>query len=180
MKQTKIATIGGGCFWCTEAVFQDLRGIESVTSGYAGGHVKNPSYREVCNKTTGHAEVIRIVFDPEVISYSDILEVFWTTHNPTTPNQQGNDKGPQYRSVIFYHDEEQKVQAEESIKTVASEIWSDPIVTELLPEADFYEAEVEHQNFYKQNGGYHGYCMVVISPKVSKVRQKFAHLLKSS
>jgi len=173
-----IATFGGGCFWCTEAVFQDLRGVEKVISGYAGGHVVNPTYRQVCGKTTGHAEVIQVYFDPELISYETLLEVFWTTHDPTTPDRQGNDKGPQYRSIILYHDEDQKNAAENSIADVAPTIWDDPIVTELSPFTVFYEAETEHQNFYKQNASFHGYCRVVISPKVSKVRSKFAHLLK--
>lgn len=175
----KLATIGGGCFWCTEAVFQELKGVRSVISGYAGGHVENPTYRQVCQKTTGHAEVIQITYDPDVISYEQLLEVFWTTHDPTTKDQQGNDKGPQYRSVIFYHDEEQKEIAEQSISNVASKIWSDPIVTEVAPFTSFYEAEKDHQDFYQRNGSFHGYCRVVISPKVAKVRNSFAHLLKS-
>ena len=178
MSQLVQATLGGGCFWCTEAVFQNLKGVMKVESGYAGGHVKNPTYREVCSKTTGHAEVIQITFDPDVISYEQLLEVFWTTHDPTTKDQQGNDRGPQYRSIILYHDEAQKVTAEKSVKEVATSIWSDPIVTEIEPYSVFYKAESEHQNFYNLHGGYHGYCRVVISPKVSKVRNKFAHLLK--
>ncbi len=178
MKMTKLATIGGGCFWCTEAVFQDLKGVRSVKSGYSGGHVEHPTYRQICQKTTGHAEVIQIEYDPTIISYDTLLEVFWTTHDPTTKDRQGNDKGPQYRSVIFYHDEEQKSAAELSLKEVASSIWTSPIVTELNPFEIFYEAEKEHQNFYKQNGSFHGYCTVVISPKVAKVRSKFADLLK--
>lgn len=178
MSNFKLATIGGGCFWCTEAVFQDLKGVQSVTSGYAGGHVENPTYKEVCGKMTGHAEVIQIEFDPEVISFETLLEVFWTTHNPTTPNQQGADKGPQYRSAIFYHDDTQKEIAERSKAEVATTLWSDPIVTEVTAFSNFYAAETEHHNFYKRNGSFHGYCTVVITPKVSKARQKFAGLMR--
>ena len=178
MKQK--ATIGGGCFWCTEAVFQQLQGVEKVESGYAGGHVENPTYRQVCQKTTGHAEVIQITFDPEVVSYDELLKVFWTTHDPTTLNRQGNDKGPQYRSIILYHNDEQKAVAEQSIQEVATQIWNDPIVTELAPYTTFYIAEQEHQDFYERNNSFHGYCRVVISPKVAKVRKSFGHLLKDS
>lgn len=178
MSDFKLATIGGGCFWCTEAVFQDLKGVQSVTSGYAGGHVENPTYREVCGKLTGHAEVIQIEYDPEVISFETLLEVFWTTHDPTTLNQQGADKGPQYRSAIFYHDEEQKEVAERSKAEVATTLWSDPIVTEVTAFSNFYAAEKEHHNFYKRNGSFHGYCTVVITPKVSKARQIFAGLMR--
>ena len=175
----ELITIGGGCFWCTEAVFDQIRGIDSVISGYSGGHVKNPSYREVCGKQTGHAEVVQISFDPDVIDLATILEIFWTTHDPTTLNRQGNDVGPQYRSAIFYRNQEQKEIAEFSKKEVATKIWSDPIVTEITEFTNFYPAEKEHQDFYAQHGGYHGYCRVVISPKVAKVRSKYTHLLKS-
>ncbi len=178
MSDLKLATIGGGCFWCTEAVFQDLKGVRSVTSGYAGGHVENPTYRQVCGKLTGHAEVIQIEYDPEVISFETLLEVFWTTHDPTTLNQQGADKGPQYRSAIFYHDEEQRAVAERSKAEVAPTLWSDPVVTEVTAFSNFYAAEAEHHNFYKRNGNFHGYCTVVITPKVSKARQKFAGLMR--
>ena len=178
MSNFKLATIGGGCFWCTEAVFQDLKGVQSVTSGYAGGHVEHPTYRQVCGKMTGHAEVIQIEYDPEVISFETLLEVFWTTHDPTTLNQQGADKGPQYRSAIFYHDDVQKEIAERSKAEVATTLWSDPIVTEVTAFSNFYAAEKEHQDFYKRNGSFHGYCTVVITPKVSKARQKFAGLMR--
>ncbi len=176
----QLATFGGGCFWCTEAVFQQIKGVERVVSGYAGGHVENPTYREVCGKQTGHAEVIQIEYDADVISYETLLEIFWTTHDPTTLNRQGNDVGPQYRSAVFTHDEEQQAIAEESKRSVATTIWSDPIVTEITPFTNFYPAEKEHQDFYANHGGYHGYCRVVISPKVAKVRQKYRHLLKEA
>ncbi len=178
MKKRELATIGGGCFWCTEAVFQDIKGVSSVVSGYSGGHVENPTYKEVCGKMTGHAEVIQIEYDPEVVSFESLLEVFWTTHDPTTLNQQGADKGPQYRSVVYYHDDNQKETASKSKAEVATKLWSDPIVTEVAPLINFYPAEKDHQNFYKLNGSFHGYCTVVITPKVAKARQKFAHLMK--
>lgn len=171
-------TLGGGCFWCTEAVFDQLKGVQKVTSGYSGGHVVNPSYRQVCGKQTGHAEVVQIEFDPTQIDLETILEIFWATHDPTTKDRQGNDVGPQYRSAIFYHDEDQKEVAVKSKSEVATQIWQNPIVTEITPFSNFYPAEKEHQNFYAQHGGYHGYCRVVISPKVSKVRNKYAHLIE--
>jgi len=179
MNHLEIATIGGGCFWCVEAVFQDFSGIEKVVSGYAGGHVVNPTYEQVCAKTTGHAEVIQIHFDSSLISFEEILEIFWVSHDPTTKNRQGNDAGPQYRSVIYYHNESQKEKAEASAKNVATTIWDDPIVTEIEPLDVFYAAELYHQNYYKNNQG-QGYCRAVISPKVSKVRQKYAAKLKSA
>jgi len=169
-------TIGGGCFWCTEAVFQNIKGVESVVSGYAGGHVENPSYREVCGKKTGHAEVIQITYDSSLVSFEQLLEIFWATHDPTTKNQQGNDRGPQYRSVIYYHNDEQKEQAIASLQEVGQPMWQSPIVTEISPLNNFYAAEAEHQNFYRANGSFHGYCTYVITPKVMKARQKFAHL----
>jgi peptide-methionine (S)-S-oxide reductase len=143
----EVATLGGGCFWCVEAVFDDLKGVESVESGYSGGSVANPSYRDVCNGTTGHAEVIQIVFDPKVISFKEILEVFFTVHDPTTLNRQGADAGTQYRSVIFYHSPEQKAAADQVIKETASKIWDDPIVTEVSPFKQFYVAEDYHQEY---------------------------------
>lgn len=171
------ATLGGGCFWCTEAVFQDIKGVISVISGYAGGHIKNPAYREVCNGVTGHAEVIQITFDPSIISYEELLEVFWHTHNPTTLNKQGNDVGTQYRSVIFYHDESQKVIAEKSKTTTnASDLWADPIVTEISPYEVMYPAEEYHQNYYKLNSE-QPYCTFVISPKIQKLKKNFSEKL---
>lgn len=174
---TEYATFGAGCFWCVEAVFQDLKGVYKVESGYMGGHVKNPTYREVCNGTTGHAEVARITYDPEVISYETLLEVLWTTHDPTTLNRQGNDVGPQYRSAVFYYDEKQKQAAEKSKAEVATKIWSDPIVTEISPASKFYVAEDYHQNYFNENPNA-GYCRVIINPKVQKARKEFKHLLK--
>ncbi len=174
--QTETATLGGGCFWCVEAIYQDLKGVLKVESGYSGGKVPNPSYREVCNGTTGHAEVIQVTFDPAVIGYRDILEVFFTVHDPTTLNRQGHDVGTQYRSVIFYHSPEQQVIAEE-VKKSAQEIWDDPIVTEIAPFGQFYKAEDYHQNYYKANPN-QPYCSIVITPKVRKFREKFRDKLK--
>ncbi|RMG60404.1 MAG: peptide-methionine (S)-S-oxide reductase [Bacteroidetes bacterium] len=172
------ATFGNGCFWCTEAVFQQLEGVSQVVPGYAGGHVKNPSYKEVCTGNTGHAEVLRIEFDPEVISYEELLEVFWRTHDPTTLNRQGNDVGTQYRSVIFYHDDAQRLAAEAS-KAAAQEsgLWRDPIVTEITPLNNFYPAEDYHHNYFNNNPG-QPYCMFVVGPKVRKFRDAFASKLK--
>ena len=177
--ELQIATFGGGCFWCVEAVFEQLIGVEKVISGYAGGHVVDPSYDAICSKTTGHAEVIQIYFDPHVISYSLLLEIFWTAHDPTTLNRQGNDKGPQYRSVIFYHNEEQKDIAEASILNTASTIWDDPIVTELNELPAFYTADISHQDYYRLNSN-QGYCQFVINPKIAKVRSKFASRIRKS
>ncbi len=171
------ATFAGGCFWCTEAVFQDLIGVTSVVSGYTDGKIKNPSYKEVCSGLTGHTEAIEITFDPEKITFDELLEIFWTTHDPTTLNRQGNDAGTQYRSGIYYHNLEQKAKAEISKSEVATKIWDDPIVTEIKEASIFYPAEQYHQNYYKRNS-FAGYCSVVISPKVAKVRQKFSHKLK--
>ncbi len=177
MKEMQVATLGGGCFWCLEAVYQELRGIERVVSGYAGGHVASPTYEQVITKTTGHAEVVQLTFDPQVVSYREILEVFFTIHDPTTLNRQGNDVGPQYRSVIFHHDEEQKRTAEEIIAEFEAEkIWGDPIVTEVTPFEAFYQAEAYHQNYYRNNP-MAGYCMFVIRPKVAKFRKKFLEKL---
>lgn len=172
-----IATLGGGCFWCVEAALENLKGVHQVISGYSGGHVENPSYREVCAKKTGHVEVVQVHFDPEVITYSELLEIFWVVHDPTTRDRQGNDAGPQYRSVIYYHDEDQKNAAYQSVADVANKIYDDPIVTDILPLKNFYIAEPEHQDFYRLNPNY-GYCRVVIDPKVAKVRAKFQHRLK--
>ena len=180
-QQFETATLGTGCFWCTEAIFQDLEGVESAVSGYSGGHVENPTYEQVCAKTTGHAEVIQITFDPSVISFEELLEVFWRVHNPTTPNQQGNDIGPQYRSSIFYHNEEQKTTAERSMKeTDASGLWPDPIVTEINPFEKFYVAEDYHQKYFDRVGTRNPYCTYVIAPKVQKFKKEFKHKLKKA
>lgn len=174
---TEIATFGAGCFWCVEAVFQELKGVLKVESGYMGGAIPNPTYREVCTGTTGHAEVTRITFDPTVISYEELLEVLWTTHDPTTLNRQGADAGTQYRSAIFYHSDEQKSKAEKSKKDVATTIWDSPIVTEIVAADTFYPAEEYHQDYYALNPNA-GYCRAVISPKVAKVRATFTDKLK--
>ncbi len=174
----EIATLGGGCFWCLEAVYELLEGVESVVSGASGGHVENPTYEELCSGRSGHAEVVRVEFDPQVTSYREILDVFFATHDPTTLNRQGADMGPQYRSVVFYHSPEQ----EEAIEVVISEltaeaVWQDPIVTEVAPFESFYSAEDYHQGYYQRNGQ-QPYCRVVIDPKVAKLRARFAHKLK--
>ena len=172
------ATLGGGCFWCVEAIYQDVIGVHKVVSGYAGGTVENPTYEEVCSGTTGHAEVVQIVFDPTVISFEEILFIFWRTHDPTTLNRQGNDVGTQYRSVIYYHDEQQKEIAEQSIaETEASDLWPDPIVTEIAPLPIFYEGEAYHQNYFVENP-YQPYCIFVINPKVQKFRKSFRNKLR--
>lgn len=174
----ELATFGSGCFWCTEAVFQRLKGVESVVSGYAGGHVANPTYQQVCGGNTGHAEVIQVSYDPAAVSYEDLLEVFWKTHDPTTVDQQGNDFGPQYRSVIFYHNDVQKKLAEDYKKKLdAAGIWSRPIVTEISPYANFYPAEGYHQDYYNQNPN-QGYCAYIIRPKVEKLEKVFRDRLK--
>ncbi|MFZ6051487.1 peptide-methionine (S)-S-oxide reductase MsrA [Halocola ammonii] len=172
-KNLEKATLGAGCFWCVEAVFQRLEGVEKVLSGYSGGHVKNPAYREVCTGRTGHAEVVQVHFDPSVISFAEILEVFFATHDPTTLNRQGGDVGTQYRSAIFYHSDEQKEIAEKS-KAAANESgdWSDPIVTEITAFDTFYEAEGGHQNYFNEHGE-QPYCQMVIRPKVEKFKEKF-------
>jgi len=173
-----IATLGGGCFWCLEAVFVELQGVETVVSGYAGGKRPNPTYEQVSTGATGHAEVIQITFDPAVISYQDILEIFFSIHDPTTLNRQGADVGTQYRSIIFYHDEGQKAAAEAAIRALsAAKTWPNPIVTEVVPFEAFYKAETYHQEFFKKNPQ-QGYCRVVISPKVSKFRKAFSTKLK--
>ncbi len=176
---TEVITLAGGCFWCIEAVFQDLNGVEKVVSGYAGGSVKNPSYREICTGNNGHAGVVQVTFDPSIISLEEILEVFWTTHDPTTLNRQGADRGTQYRSAIFFRNETQIPIIDKSIKEVASKLWDDPIVTEVAPLTIFYPGEDYHQNYYKQNQN-QSYCQVVINPKLRKVREKFADKMKKN
>lgn len=174
----ELATFGGGCFWCTEAVFLDVKGVEKVVSGYMGGKVKNPTYKEVCSGLTGHAEVIQLTYDPGVISYPELLEIFWKTHDPTTLNRQGADVGTQYRSVIFYHTEDQKKLANEyKRKLDEGGAFDDPIVTEIASANDFYVAEDYHQNYYNLNGQA-PYCRVVIAPKLEKFRKAFADKLK--
>lgn len=172
-------TLGGGCFWCIEAVFQNIKGVTKVVSGYAGGHVVNPTYEQICEKNTGHAEVIQIEFNDSLISFSTVLDVFFEIHDPTTPNRQGNDEGPQYRSVIFYHDAEQKNLALAHIKALSeSKKWTDPIVTEVAELIRFYPAEEHHQNYFSNNP-VQGYCLFVVAPKVMHFREMFSHLLKS-
>ena len=178
MSDMEITTLGGGCFWCVEAVFEQLIGVEKVESGYSGGTVVDPTYQQVCTGTTGHAEVIQITFDPEVITYEEILRVFFTTHDPTTLNRQGADIGTQYRSAIFYHSDEQKAIAEKVMSEIsAAGIWNDPIVTELTPFSTFYRAEDYHQEYFRKNPG-QSYCQVVIAPKVAKFRKQYATKLK--
>ncbi|MBL3654549.1 peptide-methionine (S)-S-oxide reductase MsrA [Fulvivirga sediminis] len=173
------ATLGAGCFWCVEAVFQNLKGVKKVVSGYTGGKVKNPTYREVCSGLTGHAEVAQITFDPADISFKDILEVFWKTHDPTTLNKQGADVGTQYRSAIFYHNDEQKEIAEAyKQKLDDAEAFPDPIVTEISPLGVFFEAEDYHQNYFNENPG-QPYCQFVVKPKVDKVKAVFSEKLKA-
>lgn len=173
------ATFGNGCFWCTEAIFQELNGVQEVQSGYSGGELENPSYNEVCSGTTGHAEVLRITYDPRVISYEELLEVFWKTHDPTTLNRQGADVGTQYRSVIFFHNDDQKKLAEEyKAKLDSSGAFGNPIVTEISPLKNFYPAEDFHAAYYQRNGN-QPYCSFVIGPKVQKFREVFAHKLKT-
>lgn len=172
------ATFGAGCFWCVEAVFQKLKGVEQVESGYSGGHVENPSYKQVTSGNTGHAEVVQISFDPAIISYPELLEVFWKTHDPTTPNRQGADVGSQYRSSIFYHDEEQRETAEKyKAKLEESGAFNAPIVTEIVPFSEFYKAEDYHQNYFKLHGR-EPYCTFVIQPKLEKFNRVFADKIK--
>ncbi|HEX7650597.1 MAG TPA: peptide-methionine (S)-S-oxide reductase MsrA [Noviherbaspirillum sp.] len=169
---SEIATLGGGCFWCLEAVYQELKGVQAVESGYAGGEVPNPTYEQVCEGNTGHAEVVRVTFDPSVVSYREILEIFFTIHDPTTLNRQGNDVGTQYRSVIFHHTPQQQETARQVIACMAS-VWDAPIVTELSPLGDYYKAEEYHQNYFRQHP-LQGYCAFVVAPKVAKFRKVFA------
>lgn len=174
------ATFGAGCFWCVEAIFEEVKGVKTVEAGYAGGKTKDPTYREVSSGTTGHAEVAHITFNPDIVSYEQLLEVFWHTHNPTTKNRQGADVGPQYRSVIFYHNDKQKKIAEKSLKkTDESDLWEDPIVTDIEPIKNFSKAENYHQNYYENNPNA-GYCQVVIAPKLKKFRKEFSYLLKEN
>ncbi|OLB05081.1 MAG: peptide-methionine (S)-S-oxide reductase [Gemmatimonadetes bacterium 13_2_20CM_69_27] len=176
--QREVATLAGGCFWCLEAAFQDLRGVERVQSGYAGGRVANPSYEQVCTGTTGHAEVVQITFDPRVVSFDDLLHVFFTIHDPTTLNRQGADVGTQYRSAIYYHTPEQRAAAERVIAELQREhVWDDAIVTELKPLESFYPAEEYHRDYFRRNPN-QGYCSAVIAPKVAKVRKLFLDKLK--
>jgi peptide-methionine (S)-S-oxide reductase len=178
MNPYELATLGGGCFWCLEAVYDELRGVVDVVSGYSGGHVVNPTYEAVCSQQTGHAEVVQLSFDPTVVSYRELLEVFFTIHDPTTPNRQGNDVGPQYRSVIFYHSPQQKATAEAVMAELeAAGVWGAPIVTELKAFEAFYPAEDYHQEYFKRNP-HQPYCSFVVAPKVAKFRQKFYDRLK--
>lgn len=176
--ELQTATLGSGCFWCTEAFFLNLKGVESVVSGYSGGKVKNPTYREVCTGLTGHAEVVQVKFNPKIITYSEILEIFWNTHDPTTLNRQGNDEGPQYRSVVFYHNEQQKEIAQQyKDQLTKSGVFKNSIVTEITPFSVFYPAEDYHQNYFALNPN-QGYCQYVIRPKVEKFNKQYATKLK--
>jgi peptide-methionine (S)-S-oxide reductase len=177
--QREKATLAGGCFWCLEAVYDQLRGVENVESGYAGGSTISPSYQQVCTGTTGHAEVVQVTFDPEAISFRDLLDIFFTIHDPTTLNRQGADVGTQYRSAIFYHTPEQKAIAEETIAELEREkLWSAPIVTQIVPLTDFYPAEEYHRDYFARNPG-QGYCQAVIAPKVAKFRKKYFEKLSA-
>lgn len=177
-QSTETATLGGGCFWCLEAVFDNLQGVTAVESGYSNGKAANPTYKQVCNGDTGHAEVVRVTFDPQTISFREILEVFFTIHDPTTLNRQGNDSGTQYRSAIFYHTPVQKAAAEQLIAELTAEkVFGDPIVTEVAPAQTFYVAEDYHQEYFVNNGN-QPYCQFVVAPKVAKFRKKFAHRMK--
>ena len=176
----EVATLGGGCFWCHQPIFQELRGVEQVVVGYSGGHVKNPTYEQVCTGTTDHAEGFQVTFDPNVISFEELLKVFFSVHDPTTLNRQGNDVGSQYRSVIFYHSPEQKTTSERVIKEIEAEgLWDDPIVTEVTPGTAFYPGEDYHQDYFKKNP-WAGYCRAIIAPKVSKFRKQWRENLKKT
>ena len=178
VERNETATLGGGCFWCLDAVFRGLKGVSRVVSGYAGGHVPNPTYEQVCGKGTGHAEVVRVEFDPAAIGFADILRVFFTIHDPTTKDRQGADVGPQYRSVVLYHSEEQKRTAEAVMAEIAAAgVWDGKPVTELVPAAEFYPAEPEHQDYFARNP-WSGYCRAVVAPKVQKFRKTFADRVK--
>lgn len=172
-----IATIGGGCYWCFEAFYQRVNGIEKVVSGYSGGHVDDPTSEQIYQGDTGHAEVVQLTFDPKIITYREILEIFYVMHDPTTLNRQGYDVGDEYRSVIFYHDDEQKKVAETVTEEYASKLWKDPIVTEIKPLEKFWEADEYMQDFYNKNPNA-GYCQIIIDPKIQKLRQKFSSKLK--
>jgi len=176
--KTELATLGGGCFWCLEAIYIDLKGVEKVASGYSGGSQANPTYQEVSRGASGHAEVVQVTYNPDEISYEDLLKIFFTIHDPTTLNRQGADVGPQYRSVIFYHDDSQRITAEKVMAEVESEgIWNNPLVTQLTPFSEIFVAEEYHQEYFKRNPE-QGYCQVVIAPKVVKFRNSFADQLK--
>lgn len=178
MSSLEVITLGGGCFWCVEACYRLLKGVKRAVSGYEAGHVVNPTYEQVCGKGTGHAEVVQVAFDPAVISLTDILKVFFTIHDPTTPNRQGNDVGPQYRSIILYRDEQQKEVAQKVMAWVAEQGWyTDKLVTELVPSQVFYPAEDYHQEYFNKNPG-QGYCRAVVAPKVAKFRAKFVASLQ--
>ncbi len=177
-QKTAVATLGGGCFWCVEIMYQDLQGVLKVESGYSGGRSVNPTYQEICTGRSGHAEVIQVTFDPSLLSYREILDVFFTIHDPTTLNRQGNDRGTQYRSVIYYHSEDQKIIARES-KIAAQALWESPIVTEISLLENFYPAESYHQNYFKDNPN-QPYCSIVIAPKVRKFRDKYRSKLNPS
>jgi peptide-methionine (S)-S-oxide reductase len=178
-EQGEVATLGGGCFWCSEAVFSELKGVERVEPGYSGGSVPNPTYEQVCSGTTGHAEVVQITFDPKVISFREIIDVFFATHDPTTLNRQGSDVGTQYRSVIFYHSEEQKATAEKVIEELTeAKTWDAPIVTQIVPFKAFYQAEDYHKDYFKRHPE-QAYCQVIIAPKVAKLRKLFLPKLKA-
>lgn len=177
-KEMKKATLGGGCFWCTEAVYKELKGVVDVVPGYSGGNIKNPAYREVCTGRTGHAEVVQITYDPDIVSFREILEVFFMTHDPTTLNRQGNDVGTQYRSAIFYHDEEQKETAREVVKSFEKEkIYDQPVVTEITPFEAFYEADEAHKDYFERNEE-QPYCQFIVAPKVAKFKEIFKNKLK--
>jgi len=178
MSRREVATLGGGCFWCLEAVYDELKGVDHVESGYAGGQAANPTYEQVCSGRSGHAEVVQITFDPEVISFRDLLQVFFTIHDPTTLNRQGNDVGTQYRSVIFYHSPEQEATAREVMAEVSeSGVWGGQLVTQLVAAQPFYEAEAYHQEYFANNAG-QPYCRVIVAPKVAKARKQFVEKLK--
>jgi len=178
MTQREVATLAGGCFWCLEAAFQDLKGVEKVQSGYAGGHAANPSYEDVCTGTTGHAEVVHITFDPSVVSLNAMLHIFFTIHDPTTLNRQGGDVGTQYRSAVFYHTPEQQAVTEQVIRELAAEhLWDAPVVTEVKPLEAFYPAEEYHRDYFRRNPN-QGYCRAVIAPKVAKIRKLYFDKLK--
>jgi len=175
----EIATLAGGCFWCLEAVYDQLKGVESVESGYMGGKSANPTYAEVCSGRSGHAEVVQITYDPEEVEFRDLLDVFFTIHDPTTLNRQGNDVGTQYRSAIFYHSPEQKKDAEEAVaKLTKDKLWANPIVTEIVPASAFTKAEEEHQEYYERVGNANPYCSFVVEPKVAKFRKAYFDRLK--
>lgn len=179
-RPSEVATLAGGCFWCTEAIFSDLKGVLNVESGYSGGDLPNPTYEQVCDGGTGHAEVVNVTFDPSLISYRELLEIFFTVHDPTTLNRQGADVGTQYRSAVFYHDQAQKKVAEEVVKEVdSSKIWDKLLVTEIVPFSAFYKAEDYHQEYFAKNPR-QGYCAVVIAPKVLKFRKKYSSMLKGN